>query len=85
MGNFRQFSENDAYLYHWQSDIIAKQGVLPANDMQRWLPDGRDNQQLLSLYPYTIAYIHKTFPWLTLYHIQLYLPILCMGRLGKYY
>ena len=33
-----QFSENDAYLYHWQSDIIAKQGVLPAKDMQRWLP-----------------------------------------------
>ena len=74
---YGQFSENDAYLYHWQSDIIAKQGVLPAKDMHRWLPDGRDNRQLLSLYPYTIAYIHKTFPWLTLYHIQLYLPILC--------
>ncbi len=72
-----QFSENDAYLYHWQSDIIAKQGVLPEKDMHRWLPDGRDNQQMLSLYPYTIAYIHKAFPWLTLYHIQLYLPVLC--------
>ncbi|MCG9134462.1 hypothetical protein J5I95_22585 [Candidatus Poribacteria bacterium] len=72
-----QFSENDAFLFHWQSGIIAKQGKLPAKDLHRWLPDGRDNQQMLSLYPYTIAYIHRVLPWFSLYHIQLYLPVLC--------
>ena len=72
-----QFSENDAFLFHWQSGIIAEQGELPAKDIHRWLPDGRDNQQMLSLYPYAIAYIHKVLPWFSLYHIQLYLPVLC--------
>lgn len=76
-----QFTETDAYLYYWQADIIAKQGYLPAKDMHRWLPDGRDNQQLLSLYSYVIAYTHKTlgwiFPKLTLYQIQLYAPVVC--------
>lgn len=45
--------------------------------MHRWLPVGRDNRQLLSLYAYAIAYIQKTVPLLSLYHIQLYLPTLC--------
>lgn len=72
-----QFTENDAYLYHWQASIIAEHGTLPAHDMHRWLPLGRDNGQLLSLYAYAIAYIHKALPWLSLYHIQLYLPTLC--------
>ena len=72
-----QFTENDAYLYHWQANIIAEQGHLPIRDMHRWLPLGRDNGQLLSLYAYAIAYIHKAFPALSLYHIQLYAPVLC--------
>lgn len=72
-----QFTENDAYLFHRQANIIAEQGSLPARDMDRWLPLGRDNQQLLSLYPYAIAYTHKVFPWWSLYQIQLYLPVLC--------
>ena len=72
-----QFTENDAYLYHWQAGIIAEHGHLPARDMHRWLPLGRENGQLLSLYAYAIAYIHKAMPWLSLYHIQLYLPTLC--------
>lgn len=72
-----QFTENDAYLYHYQANIIAEQGHLPVRDMRRWLPLGRDNGQLLSLYSYTIAYIHKAFPWLSLYDIQLYAPTLC--------
>ena len=71
------FPKNDAFLFHWQSGIIAEQGELPAKDIHRWLPDGRDNQQMLSLYPYAIAYIHKVLPWFSLYHIQLYLPVLC--------
>ena len=72
-----QFTGNDAYLYHWQAGIISEHGRLPARDMHRWLPLGRDNGQLLSLYAYAIAYIHKVVPWLSLYHIQLYLPTLC--------
>ena len=72
-----QFTENDAYLFHRQAHIIAEQGALPARDMDRWLPLGRDNTQLLSLYPYAIAALHKVFPWWSLYQIQLYLPVIC--------
>ncbi len=76
-----QFTENDAYLYHWQADIIGKNGVLHAKDMHRWLPIGRDNGLLLPLYSYAIVYTHKAvawiFPQLTRYHIQLYLPVFC--------
>ena len=72
-----QFTENDAYLFHWQAKIIAEQGHLPERDMHRWLPIGRDNRQMLSLYAYAIAYTHKAFPWMSLYHIQLYAPVLC--------
>lgn len=72
-----QFTENDAYLYHWQANIIAEQGSLPVADEHRWLPRGRDNRQLLPVYPYAIAYIHKALPWFSLYHIQLYLPVFC--------
>lgn len=57
-----QFTENDAYLYHWQAKEINKRGILPARDRHRWLPVGRDNRQLLSLYAYAIAYTHKAFP-----------------------
>jgi len=72
-----QFTENDAYLFHRQAQTITDHGALPARDMDRWLPLGRDNTQLLSLYPYAIAYTHKVFPWWSLYQIQLYLPVLC--------
>ncbi|MYB95380.1 hypothetical protein F4054_12685 [Candidatus Poribacteria bacterium] len=76
-----QFISNDAYLFAAQSEEITKHGKLPARDMQRWLPNGRDNGQLLSLYAYVIAYTHKVigwlFPKLTVYHIQLYAPALC--------
>ena len=72
-----QFTENDAYLYHWQANIIAEQGHLPVRDMRRWRPLGRDNGQLLPLYAYAIAYTHRVFPWLSLYDIQCYAPVLC--------
>ena len=76
-----QFTENDAYLYNWQAKIILEHGRLPARDMHRWVPLGRDNTQLFSLYAYIIAYVHKSVVWihpnLTLYHIQLYLPAVC--------
>jgi len=49
-----QFTGNDAYLYYKQAETIAEQGYLPARDMDRWLPLGRDNGQLLSLFSYAI-------------------------------
>ena len=72
-----QFTGNDAYLFYKQAQTIAEHGVLPARDMDRWLPLGRDNTQLLSLYAYALAYTHKVFPWFSVYHIQLYSPAVC--------
>lgn len=75
------FRANDAYLYQWQAGIISKQGALPARDMHRWMPFGRDNGQLLSLYAYALAYTHKAivllFPKVTLYTVQLLAPVVC--------
>ena len=76
-----QFTGVDPYLYRWQALTISEKGYLPARDMNRWFPLGRDNGQLLSLFSYAIAYTHKAvgwiFPKLTLYHIQLYAPPVC--------
>ncbi len=76
-----QFAEPDAYLYWAQALTITTHGYLPPWDMQRWLPLGRDNRQLLSLYAYGIAYAYKTlrviFPKITHYQVQLYAPSLC--------
>ena len=73
-----QFTGADPYLYAKQSEQIVKLGYLPARDMDRWVPFGRDNRQLFPLYPYVLAYTYKTigplFPKLTLYHIHLYSP-----------
>lgn len=41
-----QFTSNDAYLFAGQAQEIAERGVLPARDMRRWLPYGRDNRQV---------------------------------------
>lgn len=77
----RQFTETDAYLYHWQARIIAEKGHLPERDMHRWLPLGRDNRQTLNLYSYALAYIHKAvlavFPKVMLYHVSVYMPVVC--------
>lgn len=76
-----QFTSNDAYLFAGQTQEIAEQGTLPARDMRRWLPHGRDNGQIFPLYAYTIAYTHKAIGWispkLTLYHIQVYISAIC--------
>ena len=76
-----EFAEPDAYLYYAQAQTITRHGHLPARDMQRWLPLGRDNRQLLSLYAYVIAYTYKAlcviFPKIMLYQVQLYAPPLC--------
>ena len=76
-----QFTSNDAYLFASQAQEITKQGSLPARDMRRWLPHGRDNGQIFPLYAYAITYMHKVIGWvspkLTLYHIQVYIGTIC--------
>ena len=76
-----QFTSNDAYLFASQAQEIAEQGTLPARDMHRWLPHGRDNGQIFPLYAYAIAYTHKAIGWtspkFTLYHIQVYIGTIC--------
>ena len=76
-----QFTSNDAYLFAGQAQEIAEQGTLPARDMHRWLPHGRDNGQIFPLYAYAIGYTHKAIGWvspkLTLYHIQIYISAIC--------
>ena len=76
-----QFSSNDAYVFYSQAQTIVKQGHLPDRDMHRWLPNGRNNRQFLSLYAYALAYTHKTitlfYHQVTLYHVQLYAPVVC--------
>ena len=73
-----QFTSNDAYFYYRQAQIVSEQGHLPARDMDRWLPIGRDNRQILPLYGYVVAYTHKVItlisPNTSLYHVMLYIP-----------
>lgn len=76
-----QFTGTDAYLYYWQAQIVSEHGQLPDRDMHRWLPLGRDLGQTLNLYSYVLAYVHKVVAWLfpniTLYHVCLYMPVVC--------
>ncbi len=76
-----QFTETDGYFYYWQASLISEHGQLPARDMHRWLPIGRDNRQTLNLYPYAVAYTHKAvstvFSKVTLYDVALYMPVVC--------
>ncbi len=76
-----QFLENDGYFYYWQAQTITEHGKLPPRDMHRWMPIGRDNGLLLSLYPYVVAYTYKAIALfsssITLYHVCLYMPSVC--------
>ena len=76
-----QFTETDGYFYYWQASLISEHGHLPERDMHRWLPLGRDLGQTLNLYGYVLAYTHKAIAWIfpniTLYHVSLYMPVLC--------
>ena len=76
-----QFTSNDGYFYYWQAQLIAANGQLPARDMHRWLPLGRDLAQTLNLYGYLLAYTHKAigfcFPHVSLYHVTVYAPVVC--------
>ena len=44
-----QFTEADAYLYFEQAREISVSGRLGVRDFRRWLPEGRDGRQSLSL------------------------------------
>lgn len=76
-----QFTSNDAYFYYRQAQIVSEQGHLPDRDMDRWLPIGRDNRQILPLYAYVVAYAHKAItlfsPNTSLYHVMFYIPTFC--------
>ncbi len=76
-----QFISVDAFLYHWQAQIISEHGRLPERDMHRWLPVGRDNTQQMFLWPYALAYTHKGLSVflsnLSLYRWTLHAPPLC--------
>lgn len=76
-----QFTETDGYFYYWQASLISEQGTLPARDMLRWLPFGRDLGQTLNLYGYVLAYTHKAvatvFANISLYQVCLYMPVIC--------
>lgn len=76
-----QFTGNDPYLYYWQAQIVSEHGKLPARDMHRWLPLGRDLGQTLNAYSYAIAYTHKGitlfFRDVSLYQVALFAPVVC--------
>ncbi len=76
-----QFTGNDPYLHYWQAQIVSEHGKLPARDMHRWLPLGRDLGQSLNAYSYAIAYTHKAitliFPNVSLYQVSLFSPAVC--------
>ncbi|MYH80894.1 hypothetical protein F4141_09335 [Candidatus Poribacteria bacterium] len=75
------FTGIDAYFYYWQAQIVSENGTLPARDMSRWLPLGRDLGQTLNVYAYVIAYTHKNinvlFGNVSLYQVSLYAPPVC--------
>ena len=76
-----QFTGSDPYFYYRNAQLISEHGFLPARDMHRWLPLGRDLEQTLPLYSYALAYSHKIavlcFPNLSLYQLTLYAPTVC--------
>ena len=76
-----QFTGNDPYVHYWQAQIVSEQGRLPARDMHRWLPLGRDYGQSLNAYAYGVAYTHKAitilFPNVSLYQVSLFSPAVC--------
>ncbi len=76
-----QFTGNDPYLYYWQAQIVSEHGKLPARDMHRWLPLGRDLGQSLNAYSYAIAYTHEVitriFRSVSLYQVALFAPVVC--------
>lgn len=76
-----QFTGNDPYFYYRNAQIISENGSLPKRDMDRWIPLGRDLEQTLPFYAHALAYTHKAItlfiPNISLYHVVLYMPVVC--------
>ena len=76
-----QFTGHDPYLHYWQAHIVSEQGRLPARDMHRWLPLGRDYGQSMTAYAHGVAYTHKAitvlFRNVSLYQVSLFSPAVC--------
>ena len=76
-----QFTETDAYLYQHQAAIVSEQGHLPARDLRRWVPLGRDTRQSLNLYPVVLGNAHRLlnflFPEVSVYTVVVYTPVFC--------
>ena len=52
----------DSARYLRQAEIILERGQLPSMDMLRQYPIGKSSETQLSVYPYTLAALYKTFP-----------------------
>ncbi len=70
-----QFTSTDAYLYAHQAETVWQSGALPARDLRRWVPVGRDNTALLSAYAYLIGYAGRLLPGVSLYTVQVYIGV----------
>ena len=83
-----QYTSTDAYLYDHQTRIVSAHGHLPARDLHRWVPLGRDTRQSLNLYPMILGYLHKGliffFPSVSVEAILRLAPTVCfcLGTLG---
>ena len=79
----RQYTETDAYLYDHQTRSVSAHGHLPARDLRRWVPIGRDTQQSLNLYPMVLGYLHKGivlfFPSVSVAAILRLAPVVCFS------
>lgn len=78
-----QYTETDAYLYDHQTRSVSAHGHLPARDLRRWVPIGRDTQQSLNLYPMVLGYLHKGivlfFPSVSVAAILRLAPVVCFS------
>ena len=50
----------DSARYLRQAEIILERGQLPSTDMLRQYPIGKGSETQLSVYPYTLAVLHKS-------------------------
>ena len=78
-----QYTSTDAYLYDHQTRIVSAHGHLPARDLRRWVPIGRDTRQSLNLYPMVLGYLHKGlvlfFPSVSVAAILRLAPVFCFS------
>jgi len=70
----------DAYRYFRQVRLIVDDGSLPQIDKMRHFPEGIDNRQRTTFFPYLLANIyqvtHNVFPDINLHEFAIYYPII---------